>query len=46
MRLLDVTGIVIFRLTNGKIVERWASIDQFAALQQLGVLPPPGAASV
>jgi len=33
------TGITIFRIAEGKIVERWVEIDMLGALQQLGVLP-------
>lgn len=32
-------GINIFRITNGKIVERWGQLDQLGLLQQLGLLP-------
>ncbi len=34
-------GIVIWRIAAGQLVERWASIDRFAIMQQLGVLPRP-----
>jgi hypothetical protein len=27
---------------NGKIAERWATIDTLSLLQQLGVIPTPG----
>jgi predicted ester cyclase len=33
-------GIDIVRIANGKIVEHWATFDQFGLLQQLGVVPP------
>ncbi len=39
------TAIVIFRITDGKIVERWGVADQLLLLQQLGVIPPMGQAS-
>jgi len=35
-------GITIVRIENGKIMERWASVDVFGVLVQLGVVPPPG----
>ena len=39
-----VTGIEIYRIANGKIIERWGNIDQLGMLQQLGVIPAPGQA--
>ena len=36
-----VTGIVVDRIVNGKIVESWPTFDQFGMLQQLGVIPMP-----
>jgi steroid delta-isomerase-like uncharacterized protein len=39
---LVVTGIEIFRIAGGKIVEVWASMDTLGMLQQLGVIPPLG----
>jgi steroid delta-isomerase-like uncharacterized protein len=41
-RTIRVTGMDMFRLVNGKIVESWASADALGMLQQLGVLPAPG----
>jgi predicted ester cyclase len=32
------------RFANGKIVEGWGDMDMLGALQELGVLPPPGGA--
>jgi predicted ester cyclase len=37
-----VTGIEIFRLAGGKIVEHWNTYDDLGLFQQLGVLPPMG----
>ncbi len=37
-----VTGISIFRIANGKIVEHWGVFDQAGVLQQLGLMPGPG----
>ncbi|MFC1633346.1 alpha/beta fold hydrolase [Planctomycetota bacterium] len=34
------TGMNIFRLAGGKIVEAWWSYDALALMQQLGVMPP------
>jgi predicted ester cyclase len=39
---VQVTGIEIFRLAGGKIVEHWNSYDDLGLFQQLGVLPPIG----
>jgi predicted ester cyclase len=36
---LEMTGIVIYRISAGKIVERWSQHDIFGLLQQLGVVP-------
>lgn len=40
-----VTGISIYRLAGGKIVEHWADFDQLGIMQQLGLAPMPGQAS-
>ena len=39
---LEMTGIVIYRIESGRIVERWARHDTLGMLQQLGVLPQQG----
>ncbi len=39
---MTVPGIAIHRITGGKIVEDWVSMDMLGALQQLGVVPPLG----
>jgi steroid delta-isomerase-like uncharacterized protein len=36
------SGITIFRLTGGKIVEFWTQVDNLGLMQQLGVIPAPG----
>ena len=36
------SGSVIFRVADGKIVERWAQLDNLSVLQQLGAIPEPG----
>lgn len=40
---LTFTGTTIVRMDEGKIVERWANVDELGLLQQLGLAPmPPG----
>ena len=39
------SGVNIFRLAGGKIVEEWGVVDIAGLLQQLGALPMPGPAS-
>ena len=36
---VEVRGMEIWRLENGKIVERWGVVDSGALLEQLGLLP-------
>lgn len=38
---LVLSGINEFRISNGKIAERWGSMDVLGMLQQLGVVPDP-----
>lgn len=38
-RSFVMEGVVVWRIANGKIAERWATIDRFGLFQQLGVLP-------
>jgi predicted ester cyclase len=33
--------IIIYRVTDGKIVEHWMVADQLSMMQQLGVVPAP-----
>ncbi|NTW01686.1 MAG: ester cyclase [Oscillochloris sp.] len=40
---LTFSGTTIVRMADGKIVERWANVDELGLLQQLGVVPPPPA---
>ena len=35
------TGIDVFRLAGGKIVEGWGTADLLGLMQQLGAIPPP-----
>lgn len=41
---ITLSGITIFRVANGKIVEQWSNSDDLGLLQQLGVVPMPGQA--
>ena len=41
-RRMTITGIALFRISNGKIVEGWANEDVLGMLQQLGAIPTPG----
>ena len=36
---MEMTGITIKRLSEGKIVEAWTNFDALGMMQQLGVLP-------
>ena len=38
-------GINIFRITDGKIVERWGRLDDLGLLRQLGLVSEPAATS-
>lgn len=42
---LEMTAIVIHRIANGKLAEKWSNKDVLGFLQQLGVMPKPGQAS-
>jgi hypothetical protein len=39
---VEVTGIDIVRVTDGKLAEGWVELDGLAWLQQLGAIPAPG----
>ncbi len=39
------TGIYIFRIAGGKVVERWGNQDDLGMFQQLGLIPALGPAS-
>ena len=42
-----VPGLAVWRFENGKVVEIWSIQDQFALLQQIGIIAPEiGAAQV
>jgi len=38
-KTIDVTGILIVRIENGKFTERWEEFNNIALMQQLGVVP-------
>jgi steroid delta-isomerase-like uncharacterized protein len=38
-KTVTLTGMDVLRIANGKITERWAEINVFGLLQQLGVIP-------
>ena len=37
-----VTEMHMFRIDDGKVVERWGEWDALGLMQQLGAVPPPG----
>ena len=39
---VEAPGIVINRISGGKIAESWANYDAMGMMQQLGVIPAPG----
>jgi steroid delta-isomerase-like uncharacterized protein len=41
-KTVEIGGIDILRVLNGKVVERWGYFDDLALLQQLGVITLPG----
>jgi steroid delta-isomerase-like uncharacterized protein len=43
-RQVTLTGISIWRVEDGKIVESWHQLDTLGLLQQLGVIPAPSQA--
>jgi steroid delta-isomerase-like uncharacterized protein len=38
---IEMTGITIFRIANGKLIEGWTNEDVLGMLQQLGAVPAP-----
>jgi steroid delta-isomerase-like uncharacterized protein len=38
---VTTTGILIYRIDNGKIVEEWLQYDVLGVMQQLGAIPSP-----
>ena len=41
---MEMTGITIFRIASGKLIEGWTNEDVFGVLQQLGAVPALGQA--
>lgn len=39
---VTLTGIDIYRISDGMIAEQWVQADMLGFMQQLGVVPPPG----
>ncbi len=39
---MTMSGIAIFRIANGKLIEGWTNEDVLGMLQQLGAVPAPG----
>jgi steroid delta-isomerase-like uncharacterized protein len=39
---IEMTGITIFRIANGKLIEGWTNEDVLGMLQQIGAVPVPG----
>jgi steroid delta-isomerase-like uncharacterized protein len=42
-KVVEITGIAIHRIENGKLAEHWANADLLGLLQQMGALPAPEA---
>jgi predicted ester cyclase len=40
---IEIGGVTIERIKDGKIVERWVYSDRLGVLQQHGLVPPPQA---
>ena len=38
---MEISGMTIHRLADGKLVEHWANIDGLGFMQQLGAIPAP-----
>jgi steroid delta-isomerase-like uncharacterized protein len=36
------SGIMIYRIRDGQVVEQWAEANMWGLMQQLGVVSPPG----
>ena len=43
-RQVTLTGISIWRVDGGKIVESWHELDTLGLMRQLGAIPAPGQA--
>lgn len=38
---VEMTGITIFRVADGRLIEGWTNEDQLGLLQQIGAIPAP-----
>jgi steroid delta-isomerase-like uncharacterized protein len=38
---MDISGIIVSRFANGKIVEQWGIPDLLSLMQQIGAIPTP-----
>jgi predicted ester cyclase len=38
----SVSGISMYRIANGRIVEHWGEMDTLGLMQQLGMIRAPG----
>jgi steroid delta-isomerase-like uncharacterized protein len=38
-RPIDITGVAIYRIADGKFTEDWAFMDTLGVMKQLGVIP-------
>ncbi|MFQ5973153.1 MAG: ester cyclase [Alphaproteobacteria bacterium] len=41
-RRINVTGIAVYRVSGGRIVELWSQPDALGLLRQIGAIPEPG----
>ncbi len=41
-KAVEMAGVHVLRIADGKIAEHWGSNDDLGLLQQLGAIPPPG----
>lgn len=39
---VSMEGVSIHRVENGKIVEKWSTVDALSLLMQMGAIPAPG----
>jgi steroid delta-isomerase-like uncharacterized protein len=44
-KAVDISGMDMWRVQNGRLVEHWDALDQIGMMQQLGVMPAPGQAA-
>ncbi len=42
MKKIEVMGISIFRMENGKVAEEWEGFDTLGMMQQIGAIPSAG----